>query len=103
MEDDERSRSRSGGRPTANSFKSVRSKPSIWLRYNYYIQLVVIKRNWMHVPNLDISPFSLKGEGKAVVHKAVHTITLLRNISESCIALIGLIPDHLPHSRKDLI
>jgi hypothetical protein len=68
MEDDE-PRIRSGGRPIANSFKSVRSKPSIWLRYNYYIQLVVIKRNWMHVPDLDISPFSPKG----AVHKAVVT------------------------------
>jgi len=27
-------------------------QPSIWLRYNYHVQLVAIKRYWIRVPNL---------------------------------------------------
>jgi len=36
-------------------------QPSIRLRYNYYIQLVAIKRDWMRVPNLNISQRFAKG------------------------------------------
>lgn len=30
-------------------------QPSMRLRYNYYIQLVVTKQDWMRVPNFEIS------------------------------------------------
>ena len=73
----------------ASSLSEVRFlQPSIWHHHNYYIQLVAIKRNWMRVPNLDLSP-----KGNISVS--------FRN--ESYIVLIGLIPDYLPHSGKDLI
>ena len=42
--------------PIANSLKFARIRgflqPSIWLRCDYYVQLVAIKRNWMPYKNL---------------------------------------------------
>ena len=52
-----------GGRPLETKFL----QPSIWLRYNYYVQLVATRRNWMRVTNLNLA----KGGGKLVVQKAV--------------------------------
>jgi hypothetical protein len=40
-----------GGRPPETKFL----QPSIWLRYNYYVQLVATKRNWMRVTNLNLA------------------------------------------------
>ena len=45
-------------------------QPSIRLRFNYYVQLVAIRRNWMRVPNLQLA----KGGGvKLVVHITVES------------------------------
>ncbi len=41
------------------------------VRYNYYVQLVAIKRDWMRVANMDLSPCSPQGGWKLVVNIAV--------------------------------
>jgi len=46
-------------------------QPSIWLRYNYYVQLVATRRDWMRVPNLKIWSPRQRGGWKLVVHITV--------------------------------
>ena len=46
-------------------------QPSIRLRYNYYVQLVATKRDWMRVPNFKIWSPRQRGGGKLVVHITV--------------------------------
>jgi hypothetical protein len=48
-------------------------QPSIRLRYNYYVQLVATRRDWMRVPNLKFWSPRQRGGWKLVVH-----ITVLR-------------------------
>ena len=52
-------------RPIVNSFRFLQL--SIRLRYNYYVQLVAIKRDWMRVANLIFA----EGGWKLVVLRAV--------------------------------
>ena len=47
------------------------SQPSIWLRYNYYVQLVATKRDWMRVPNVKCWSPRQNGGVKLVVHITV--------------------------------
>ena len=53
-----------------------------YVRYNYYVQLVEIKRDWMRVPNLKFWSFSLKGGVEA---GRAHSCTLAHTHSNSII------------------
>ena len=70
-----------------NCFKSIRSirflQPSIGVRYDYYVQLVAIKRGRMRVANLKFWSARQRGGVKLVVHIAVGRITVLRQKSGS--------------------
>ena len=46
-------------------------QPSMRLRYNYYVQLVAARRDWMRVPNLKFWSFRQRGGWKLVVHITV--------------------------------
>ena len=46
-------------------------QPSVRLRYNYYVQLVATKRDWMCVPNVKFWSTAKGGGWKLVVNKAV--------------------------------
>jgi hypothetical protein len=46
-------------------------QPSMRLRYNYYVQLVATRRDWMRVPNLKIWSPRQRGGWKLVVHITV--------------------------------
>jgi hypothetical protein len=46
-------------------------QPSIRLRYNYYVQLVATRRDWMRVPNLKFWSPRQRGGWKLVVHITV--------------------------------
>jgi len=46
-------------------------QPSIRLCYNYYVQLVATKRDWMRVPNLKFWSPRQRGGWKLVVHNPV--------------------------------
>jgi len=49
-------------------------QPSIRLRFNYYIQLVAIKRDWMLEANLKSRSARLRGGVKLVINITVSTI-----------------------------
>src|SRR6266566_7036800 len=47
------------------------------VRYNYYVQLVATKRDWMRVPNVKFWSTAERGGWKLVVNKAVTIILSL--------------------------
>ena len=49
---------------------------SIWLRYNYYVQLVATRRNWMRVTDLNLA----KGGGAVEAGRAVDCMWASRDV-----------------------
>ena len=58
--------------------RSLRAATAV--RYNYYVQLVAIERDWMRVPNLKYRSARQRGGWK---HKAVHIQSLVKSIRPS--------------------
>ena len=55
-------------------------QPSMRLRYNYYVQLVVTRRDWMRVPNLKFWSARQRGGWKLVVHITVYSTSIFPQV-----------------------
>ena len=58
-------------------------QPSIRLRYNYYVQLVATRRDWMRVPNLKFWSSRLYCRSKVLAAKHAASLQLLCTVGGS--------------------